>query len=146
MVSVPCQPLSSLMAAAGLPSVDVLSLDVQGAELKVLSTVDAARAFKFVVVEADKRFPDKIEAVRTLLTASNFRRMQHFETKSDLNHVYAHESVWEAGCVDREKATQAGIWYMQQGLESDGRSAESASTKDHLAHAASWSTTKGALA
>lgn len=39
-VDVPCEPLSSLMARHGLASADFLSLDVEGAEGKVLETVD----------------------------------------------------------------------------------------------------------
>lgn len=50
-VDVPCEPLSSLMARYGLPSADFLSLDVEGAEGKVLETVDP-RTFKVAMVES----------------------------------------------------------------------------------------------
>jgi len=50
-VDVPCEPLSSLMARYGLASADFLSLDVEGAEGKVLETVDP-HAFKVAMVEA----------------------------------------------------------------------------------------------
>lgn len=60
-VDVPCRSLSSIMHGAGIDSADFLSLDVQGAEYKVLETVDPG-ALKTVIVETygagitDKRF------------------------------------------------------------------------------------------
>ena len=53
VATVPCAPLGELMGRAGLhQGSDFLSLDVEGAEAKVLQTVDPAR-FKVVLVETN---------------------------------------------------------------------------------------------
>ena len=49
-VEVPCKPLRSLMADAGLQTATFLSLDVEGAEETVLRTVDPA-AFAMIMIE-----------------------------------------------------------------------------------------------
>ena len=67
VVQVPCAPLRSLMRDAGLPEADFLSLDVEGAEETVLSTVDAS-VFGVLVVETNFHSPDKNERVRQMLT------------------------------------------------------------------------------
>jgi len=57
-VRVPCQPLSQIMREAGMPTAAFLSLDVEGAEHKVVSTVDPA-AFRAILVEMDGHDPPK---------------------------------------------------------------------------------------
>ena len=47
---VPCKPLSALMESAGLHGADFICLDVDGAEYRVLETVDLSK-FKVVMVE-----------------------------------------------------------------------------------------------
>jgi FkbM family methyltransferase len=63
-VSVPCVPLQLLIDSTGLWDVDLFSLDVEGSEWAVLSTVDLrvtnVRAF---IVELDGSNPDKDEKV-----------------------------------------------------------------------------------
>lgn len=51
-VRVPCQPLEQVMREAGMPSVAFISLDVEGAEHKVISSVNPA-AFQVIIVELD---------------------------------------------------------------------------------------------
>ncbi len=57
-VRVPCQPLSQIMREAGMPTATFLSLDVEGAESKVISTVDP-NAFRTILVEMDGHDPSK---------------------------------------------------------------------------------------
>ena len=47
----PCRSLDRILDAAGFSNFDVLFLDVEGAEAKVLQSVDASR-FAMVVLEA----------------------------------------------------------------------------------------------
>ena len=61
-VDVPCNPMHSVMAGAGVRQADFLSLDVEGAEDVVIRTVRANR-FKLVMAEADNYDPPKDERV-----------------------------------------------------------------------------------
>ena len=49
-IAVPCRALSAIMAAAGISAARFLSLDVEGAETLVLSTIDPA-TFDVIMVE-----------------------------------------------------------------------------------------------
>lgn len=70
-VEVPCATLSQLMREAGIYCADFLSLDVEGAELLVLQTVNAS-IFKLVMVEEELLVSNanNIQAVRNILTES----------------------------------------------------------------------------
>ena len=61
-----CYPLYSLLLAAGNPTVDYLSLDVEGAELKVLQTIPFSevdiRVISVEVLHVDKREVKKLLA------------------------------------------------------------------------------------
>ena len=71
-VKVPCQPLSSLMASAGLArGAHFLSLDVEGAEEMVLSTVDPA-IFSVVLIEMSGVNPGKDARTHNMLLRSGF--------------------------------------------------------------------------
>lgn len=66
--------LADLAAAAGLPAlIDYLSIDIEGAELDVLSAVDfATLRFRCITVEHNET-PAR-EGIRALLTANGYRR------------------------------------------------------------------------
>ena len=82
-VSVPCKPLSQIMADHGLGSqrdresgVTLLSLDVEGAEVSVLETVDPS-VFSIVLVEADGGAHDKrVDEVLTRANLTLFREIR----------------------------------------------------------------------
>ena len=74
-VRVPCRPMSHMLEEVGLRSVDFLSLDVEGSELKVLQAADV-HAFKLIMVELDARNLEKDEAVRDLLRHGGFTFVQ----------------------------------------------------------------------
>jgi len=52
LVTVPCRPLSQMVLDAGYVQMDFLALDVQGAELTALQTIDPRR-FRSMLVEAE---------------------------------------------------------------------------------------------
>lgn len=72
-VEITCLPLASVLQMFGLTYIDFFSLDVEGAELKVLQTLDlSAVRINVMVVEQDGHNPEKDEAVRALLLANEF--------------------------------------------------------------------------
>jgi len=85
-VEVPCRPLSAMLEEYGVTRINFFSLDVEGAELKVLETFDFDKVkIDVLMVEADciqaqnggvHTDNAKVEAVRTLI-----------ETKSDMKRV-----------------------------------------------------------
>ena len=69
VVEVACQPLGHLLAAHNLTHIAFFSLDVEGAELEVLRTLDFSRVtVDVLVVEANARRDD----VRRLLRGRGF--------------------------------------------------------------------------
>ena len=84
-VDVPCRTLQRILEGAGRGGADILFLDVEGAEAKVLSSIDPA-AFKLILLEAadPKRHRD---AVEPLLLRAGFKREPALEASS-WNPVY----------------------------------------------------------
>lgn len=78
---VPCHRLDHLMSKADLPAnTTFLSLDVEGAELEVLSSIDPSRfAFDLVLVELDGHNRAKDLAATRLLVQSGLREVTHFK-------------------------------------------------------------------
>ena len=109
VVQVPCRSLSGILREAGVGVVDFFSLDVEGAELKALRTVDFdATRIKLVVVEADGHDTEKDAAVRQLLRSRGFRRVLDGGTDGGQrgmadgeNDVFVHQSHINAGCATR---------------------------------------------
>jgi hypothetical protein len=67
-VSTPCHPMSHYLYVAGVKHVDFFSLDVEGAELKVLLTIDSQQTTVDVfMVELDEHDPKKNYEIRQLL-------------------------------------------------------------------------------
>ena len=64
--TVPCRPLREMLALARLDAIDLFSLDVEGAELMVLQTMDWQVPVRVFVIENDVS-PPKFDAVRRLL-------------------------------------------------------------------------------
>lgn len=73
-IEVPCKSLDDLMADSGITRADFLSLDVQGAEEKVLEATHPSH-FKVIMVEADKSTSVKQRArVTERIVSSGLRR------------------------------------------------------------------------
>ena len=83
-VRVPCRSLARILDGAGYPTIDILFLDVEGAEAKVLRSIDPAR-FSVVVMEA-AGYPNdggRLEnVVEPLLLRAGFRRERRLEAHS----------------------------------------------------------------
>jgi FkbM family methyltransferase len=73
---VPCKPISSIIADAGVSHIDFFSLDVEGAELKVLETFDWNVTVTLWVVELDGGNKEKDEAVRALLRSHGYEKTE----------------------------------------------------------------------
>lgn len=70
---VPCVSLGSILRTFGLSQIDFFSLDVEGAELEVLRTLDlSALHFNVIAIEQDGQNPIKDQAVREYLLADNY--------------------------------------------------------------------------
>ena len=65
--TVPCRPLSDMLRLAGLKEIHLFSLDVEGAELSVLQTMDWTIPVHVWLVELDGFNRGKDSAVRALL-------------------------------------------------------------------------------
>jgi len=72
-VNVPCKPLSSILLDHGLERADFLSLDVEGAEDRVLATVPPD-AFQVIMVESNGKSAARVAA---LMRAASMRHAKH---------------------------------------------------------------------
>ena len=68
-----CEPLRSLLRASHIRQIDFFSLDVDGAELSALRTMDWHVPIGVMVIEMDKRNATKDSAVRALLRHHGMR-------------------------------------------------------------------------
>ena len=70
---VACVPMMQILDGLGARDFDLFSLDVEGAELAVLRTIDFARVrIDVVCVEANGHNPEKDAAVRSLLASAGY--------------------------------------------------------------------------
>lgn len=73
-VQAACVPLQLILDVTGLLDIDLFSLDVEGAELAVLETIDWSITNIYVIlVELDNLNSEKDQAVRDFLLARGFR-------------------------------------------------------------------------
>ena len=104
-VSVPCRPLSALMHAHELErGADFLSLDVEGAELLVLETIDPA-VFSVILVELDGTDSRKDAAVRARIEAAGLRPAKHV-------NLYNSELFLKPGVRETPLRRQRGSHFM----------------------------------
>ena len=88
---VPCRPLPAIMSDAGHPRATFLSLDVEGAEERVLQTFNAfpgAFAFDVVMVEADHHDLAKNGRVNAWLRAAGLVQLEMPQTKDSYNELF----------------------------------------------------------
>lgn len=78
MPAVPCRPLGPLLQLFGVLHVDLWILDVEGAELDVLRTVDLTKVTVDVVcIELDDTNPKKDDEVRAHMKAAGYTFWSH---------------------------------------------------------------------
>lgn len=83
--SVYCGPLSHQLCLLGITNIDFMSIDVEGAELEVVKSIDFSRVdVSVIIVEADTHSPEKNSAVRSLLVARGFNLTTDLIKRSDL--------------------------------------------------------------
>ena len=80
-VPIACLPLSYVLGNVSIPFfADFFSLDVEGAELQVLNSVDFNKsAFGVLVIEADGQNPEKDANIRKLLLSKGYSYLKNHE-------------------------------------------------------------------
>ena len=80
-VPIACLPLSYVLGNVSIPFfADFFSLDVEGAELQVLNSVDFNKsAFGVLVIEADGQKPEKDANIRKLLLSKGYSYLKNHE-------------------------------------------------------------------
>lgn len=92
--AVTCLPLISVLAKTGLYHINFFSLDVENAELEVLSTIDFSFVrFDVIVVEADGHNVTKDDAVKHLLNNHGYVFHGHVHR----NDWFTHASLGSLG-------------------------------------------------
>ena len=71
---VDCKPIGKLLREANVKAIDLFSLDVEGAELAVLETMDWAIPVHVWMIELDNSEPSKDAAVRRILTTKGYKK------------------------------------------------------------------------
>lgn len=94
--TVPCRPLGELIRFAGLRRIHFFSLDVEGAELDVLRSMDWAVPVHVWTVELDGTNPTKDAKVRALLRSHGYvSRGLVPHPKQRLNELFVHGALAE---------------------------------------------------
>ncbi len=74
--TIPCRPLTPVLEALGVQRIDFWVLDVEGAELIVLKSMDFSKiSVGVIVIELDSQNPEKDAACRDLLNKAGFERV-----------------------------------------------------------------------
>lgn len=87
---VKCFPLYSLLLAINCTTIDYLSLEAEGSELQVLTTVPFEKV-KIEVIDVHLRVDDKdvVDVMKKILSQKNYKFMQNFNSSYIfiMNHV-----------------------------------------------------------
>eukprot|EP01065_Artemidia_motanka_P043588 TRINITY_DN6065_c2_g1_i1.p1 TRINITY_DN6065_c2_g1~~TRINITY_DN6065_c2_g1_i1.p1 ORF type:complete len:429 (+),score=103.50 TRINITY_DN6065_c2_g1_i1:70-1356(+) len=71
---IPCRPVGELIRKAGLKHVDLFSLDVEGAELEVLQTMDWSIPVRVFVIESAPENAHNLRRIRRLMQSRGYQR------------------------------------------------------------------------
>lgn len=94
-----CVPMQMIIESTNLLDIDLFSLDVEGAELYVLQTINfKVTNFRVIVVENDGHSKEKDEAVRALLRENGF--VDAKATHGNIRDRCANPRGW--GCPQNE--------------------------------------------
>mmetsp|Transcript_47612 Transcript_47612/g.119035 ORF Transcript_47612/g.119035 Transcript_47612/m.119035 type:complete len:171 (+) Transcript_47612:3-515(+) len=106
-VAISCLPLSSILERYGFSKINWFSLDVEGAELEVVRSVNFSRVeFDVVSIEADGTNPKKDEAVKEVMLANGFRL--HAHTTRGNNDWYVREGFKPSANPDCTEGVSQG--------------------------------------
>lgn len=94
-VKVLTMPLSEVLEVENAEHVDLLSIDVQGAELQVLESMDWSVPVGIVCVEAEGHRPEDDDACRQLLAGKGFVRKQRLH----LSEIWENPGYSRRGCI-----------------------------------------------
>ena len=90
---VTCLPMRDITRALRIQHVDLLSVDVEGAELKVLRSFDwDAISVNVILIEVDKLSEIDKRKLATLLTSKGFSKDASWAQFGDANAVWVHSS------------------------------------------------------
>lgn len=92
---IPCFPLAAVLDQYGFTHIDLLSLDVEGAELVVLETIDFQRVhFSVLLIEAAET-KEANQGVDDYLQQHGFRKLAGLAVQQDF--VYVNDKLLVAG-------------------------------------------------
>ena len=135
---VPCASLGGLLGAAGVAHLDFFSLDVEGAELVVLKTIDWSRlSIHLVQVEQTRTSRKKNRAVRSLLRARGFVHVHsHWFTDSIadeyfLNATYLRRNLNHVSRVMSRVTKLTGMNRTEMKLKIANSLEKALKTRDH---------------
>lgn len=95
-VFVPCEPMSKYLH--GMDRINFFSLDVEGAELIVLQTIDFSKIHIDVfVIEMDQHDKKRNNDIRVLLKTKGY--IECISTQININYIFVHEISLHIGCV-----------------------------------------------
>ncbi|KAL4427674.1 hypothetical protein ABPG75_001763 [Micractinium tetrahymenae] len=95
----PCVPMQWIFDRFGIAYVDLWSLDVEGAELEVLRTVDFSRMdIKVLIVELDGHSKEKDQGVKDLLAGAGYqilpKQLKENYHLNSFNTVFVRPDAW----------------------------------------------------
>jgi len=128
--SVPCRPIGAMLRLAGLETVHFFSLDVEGAELRVLQTMDWSIPVHVWMVELDGTNPQKDSDVRALLGSRGYLPLPRDIpfTNKYLNEIFIHHRLAPTAaarsrlcqtCVPKSAPPHPGYMYHRSSLKVD---------------------------
>ena len=112
LMEVQCSSLTNLIGQAGVKFIDFFSLDVEGAELSVLGTLDFSKVeFGIIITEdlAQRTESGEVKSVRQLLTSHGYVYIETFADSNWFVHprfydIYSHaipKEAWERSATLR---------------------------------------------
>ena len=90
-VKIPCLPLSHILTKVGLKHIDFMSLDVEGAELAVLESIDfEAVRISVMVIETDGHDKTKDQKVEDMMLENGYEVLEGTDRAFHRNSWFVH--------------------------------------------------------
>ena len=117
---VPCRPLEAIMSAAGYPAANFLSLDVEGAEAMVLSSVDPA-VFRVIMVETQAHSANELKRIDNLILREGSRMRRARTLWVPKSTLYVRDDVLEVPVGHSLVRSMRGKWSVTYPAPAAGR-------------------------